>query len=69
MRGIDHMMADVVLEKLSCQSVHGTSNRGDQHQHVSAAEFGFQRALDGLDLSLDATDTARELGFVLDRMH
>src|SRR5580700_6361435 len=68
-RGIDHVMTDVIFEKLDCQPVHSTTNRGDQHQYVGAAEFGFQRALDRLDLSLDATDTAGELRFVLDRMH
>jgi hypothetical protein len=68
-RRIDHVMADVIFEKLGRQSVHSPTNRSDQHQHVGAAELGFQRALDRLDLSLDATDTAGELGFVLDRVH
>jgi hypothetical protein len=63
------VMADVIFEKLDGQTVHGTTNRGDQHQYVGTAEFGFQRALDRLDLSLDAADTAGELRFVLDRMH
>ena len=59
-------MTDVILKKLRGQPVHGTSHRGDQHQYVGAAEFGFQRALDRFDLSLDAPDPADELGLVLD---
>lgn len=61
MRGIDNVMPDVILEKLRGQSVHGAPHRSDQHQHVGAAEFGFQRALDRVKLSLDASNPADEL--------
>ena len=66
MRRIDDVMANVIFEKLGRQSIHGTSHRCDEHQHVGATDLGFQRALDRLDLPLDAPDAADELGFVLD---
>ena len=67
-RRIDNVMTDVILKKLRGQPVHGTSHRGNQHQHISTAELCFQRALDGLDLSPDASDPADELRPVLDRI-
>src|SRR3569832_1740285 len=64
--GVDDVMADVVFQQLGGEAVDGAAHRGHQHQHVGAAELGFQRALDRLDLSLDAPDPADQLRFVLD---
>ena len=68
MRRIDDVMAYMVFEKLGREPVHCTSHRRDEHEHVRATEFGFERTLDCLDLALDAPDPADELGLILDGM-
>jgi hypothetical protein len=57
-----HMTPDVVLDHLSHQAVHRTPNGGDDLQNVSAADFGFKRALDRLDLSPNTPNASQQLG-------
>jgi hypothetical protein len=65
---INHVVADVVLHQLDREAVHGATDGGDQHQHVRAAELGFQGPLDRLDLPLDPADPGQELRLFLDRV-
>ena len=42
--------------------------RGDQNQHVGAADFGFERTLHRVDLTFDPADASDELAFIFDRV-
>jgi hypothetical protein len=64
-RGIDDVVADMIFERRRREPVHGAPHRCHDHQHVGAAEFGFESAFDRLDLFLDASDAAEKLGLVM----
>jgi hypothetical protein len=66
--GVHDVVAYVIFHHLGGQALDGATERSDQHQHVGTADFRLKRALDGLDLSLDAADAGNQLGFVFDRM-
>ena len=57
------MEANVVLHHLGHQAVHGAAHRGDDLQHVGAADLGFERALDGFDLTADTPHPGQKLRF------
>ncbi len=63
-----HVRADVLLEHLGHESVHGAAGGSDELQHPSAAIFRFERALDGFDLPPNAADASQQLFFVADCM-
>ena len=54
--GIDHMVADVILDQFVGQAVHRPADRGDQLQDIGAADLVLQPALDRLDLAAQAAD-------------
>ena len=62
-RGIEDMKADVVLQELGHESIHGAAGGGDELQYVCTVLVTFERPLDSFNLSADATDTQGELFF------
>ncbi|CAG9268140.1 hypothetical protein PUN4_550184 [Paraburkholderia unamae] len=61
---VDEMGADMVLEHHGEQAVHRAAAARDELQHIHAAAFILKRALDGLDLSLDAAHPVKQFLFV-----
>jgi hypothetical protein len=57
------MTADMVLDYLCHQSIHGTPDGGDNLQHVSAADLGLKGAFDGFNLPTDTSHPSQQLGF------
>src|SRR4051812_32965586 len=66
MGGIDDVIADVVLEQFGGQPGDGAPDRGDQHQHVGAAELRLQSPLDGFELPPNAPNPPEKLRLVFD---
>lgn len=52
-RGRSHVTADMVLDHLRHESVHGPTDGSDDLQHVGASDLGLKGAFDGLDLPSD----------------
>ena len=65
---VDEMRSDVVFENHRKQSVHRTTAASDELQHVHATALFFKCALNGFDLSLDATNPVEQLLFFANRM-
>jgi hypothetical protein len=59
--GIDQMRVDVILNHFRHQSRYRPPHTGDQVHDLFTASFAIKRALDGLDLTPDATDPCKEL--------
>jgi len=60
-RGIDDVMADVILEQFRGQTADGAPDRCDEHEYVGAAQFRLQSPLYRVKLSLNAPDAGKEL--------
>jgi hypothetical protein len=56
----------MILYDLAQQAIHRASTAGDALQNVGATNFLFQSALNGLDLTSNATDAIQQLGFLAD---
>ena len=53
-RGRSHVTADMVLDHLGHESVHGPADGSDDLQHVGATDLGLKGAFDGFDLTPNA---------------
>ena len=60
-RRIDDMKPDMVLDHFAHQAGQRAAGRDDKVEHVGAALFLVQRALNGLDLATHAFDPIEEL--------
>ena len=60
--------ADVFLEHLRHESIHGTPGGSDELQRRCAAVLRFKGTLDGIHLSADTTDASEQLILVADGM-
>src|SRR5579883_1532915 len=60
-RGRTHMAADMVLDDLRHEPIDRSTDRGDHLQHIGAANFGLERALDRIDLPANTADPGQKL--------
>ena len=67
--GIDKVRADMVLDHLGHKTGHCAPDARDEVEHLLAARFAFQGALDCLDLTLQAPDPGEQLLLLSYRMH
>src|ERR1700733_6879727 len=58
----------MILYDLAQQAIHRSAAAGNALQYVRATDLLFQRALNGLDLTANPTDTVQKLGFLTDGM-
>jgi hypothetical protein len=56
----------MILYDFAQQAIHGSATARNTLQHIGATDFLFQRALNGLDLTANATDPVQQLGFLTD---
>jgi len=60
---VDQMEADVRLQHFGHQAVDASTNRGQQHQLISAILIARERALHGIELAAHFSHTLQQLGF------
>ena len=62
------MAADMFLDHLCHEAVHGSADRGEHLQDIGAADLGFKGAFDGFDLPTNAPHPRQQLGFLANGM-
>ncbi len=62
---VDHVLANVVLDHFRNKPIQGAAARGRLLQNVGALLARLDRALDGLDLTSQASDPIQKFGFFL----
>ena len=63
-----NMMADMILEHLGHEAVHGAARGGDGVENVGAFLAALQCAFDGFDLPANAANPFEQLFLVANRM-
>jgi hypothetical protein len=58
----------MILYDFAQQAIHRSATTRNTLQHIGATDFLFQRTLNGLDLTSNATDPVQQLGFLTDRV-
>src|SRR3974390_606442 len=61
---VEHVLADVILDHLRDETVERSAARSGLLQHAGAFLVGFDRALDGADLSAQTAQSHKELRFL-----
>jgi len=51
----------MILHHLAHEAVHGAAYRGDELQHIGAADLALEGALDRFDLAADTTHPIQQL--------
>jgi len=62
------LAANVILNHLGHQAIHGTAYRSNHLQHVGTADLTLKRPFNGFDLPADTSNPRQKLTLLADRM-
>ena len=66
--GVCDVVADVILDQFHGETVHRPAHGSDEIEDIGAIGLGFERALDGFHLALEAADAGEDFGLLGDGM-